>query len=236
MSPGAVPAVTAVRDVRWELATALRFFGAQGWEFGFNGHVSARVPEDPDLYWVNPFGVSIRSITPQDLVLVDGDGAVVEPRNSHRINGFTGNLTLHQQVPEAAVAIHLHTPRGFAWSALGRPLLPVTTDSALITRLQGLTARNVGVSTDPTPVELVQRGARVLLRRNHGFWTVGGSVAEAAFYLCAAERAAEANLALLGVDGIHLLDEHWERHWTLTPEVAAGHFENVLTDAEAHAR
>src|SRR5690606_21436164 len=127
------------RDVRWELAAALRAFARAGFEFGSNGHVSARAPEAPGHYWVNPFGLSISTVTPSDLVLVGPDGAVVDARPSAVINGFAGNLRLHQEVEDAAVVVHLHTPSGFAWSSLGRPLEAVTTDAALIARLQGLT-------------------------------------------------------------------------------------------------
>ena len=58
------------RDTRWELAAALRHFGRLGYEFGFNGHVSARASEASGHYWVNPFGVSISSVTPSDFVSI----------------------------------------------------------------------------------------------------------------------------------------------------------------------
>ncbi|MDT9595015.1 class II aldolase/adducin family protein [Nocardioides zeae] len=221
------------RDVRWELAAALRHLGRLGFEFGFNGHVSARAPEAPGHYWVNPFGVSVSTVTPSDLVLVDDTGTIVESRGSHAINGFAGNLALHQQVPDAAAAVHLHTPSGFVWSNLGRPLEAVTTDAALVVRLQGLTRHLFGVEGGPTNVELAAAGARVLLQQGHGFVTLGRTVGEAAFYLEAAERAAAANLALLGVEGRNLLPERLVERWTLTPEIARQHFEPAFSLAAA---
>ncbi|WOQ16119.1 class II aldolase/adducin family protein [Raineyella sp. W15-4] len=221
------------RDTRWELAAALRQLGRLGYEFGFNGHVSARATEAPGHYWVNPFGVSISTVTPADLVLVDDRGEVVDPRGGQTINGFAGNLALHQQIPEAAVAIHLHTPRGFIWSNLGRPLRAVTTDAALVVGLQGLSARIWGEESGPTNVELARAGKRVILQRGHGFVTWGGSVGEAAFYLWAAERAADANLALLGVAEPEVLSAELVTKWTLTPELARAHFEPAFTLAEA---
>jgi ribulose-5-phosphate 4-epimerase/fuculose-1-phosphate aldolase len=197
-------------SVREELAAALRTFGRLGYEFGFNGHVSARAGEG--RYWVNPFRVSISAVTTEDIVLVDSEGAVVEGR--HPINGFAGNLALHQAVEEAFAITHLHTPRGFIWSSLHRPLEAVNTDSALIVGLQGL-----GAST----VELARQGARVIQQPGHGFVTWGESVGEAAFYLQAAERAADANLTLLGVQGATTVAD--ADRWTLTPELARTHFQ-----------
>ncbi|MDL9937291.1 class II aldolase/adducin family protein [Gordonia sp. ABSL1-1] len=235
-SPSAVLSLPPVpvpvdRDVRWELTAALRHFGSLGYEFGFNGHVSARAPEAPGHYWVNPFGVSVSAVTPGDFVLVDGNGDIVDERGSYRINGFAGNLALHQNIPDAAVAVHLHTPRGFVWSNLGRPLEAVNTDAATIVGLQGLSARIWGDDTTPDNIALAAQGARVLLQRGHGFVTWGQTVAEAAFYLWSAERAADAALALLGVDHEVLGPEVVQR-WTLTPELARAHYEPVFSLAE----
>jgi ribulose-5-phosphate 4-epimerase/fuculose-1-phosphate aldolase len=221
------------RDARWELAAALRTFGRLGYEFGFNGHVSARAPEAPGHYWVNPFGVSISAVVPSDFVLVDGSGEIVDQRGSYAINGFAGNLALHQALPEANAVVHLHTPSGFIWSGLGRPLEPVNTDSALVTGLQGLSTRIWGDEDGPTNLELAQQGARVILQRGHGFVTWGESVAEAAFYLQAAERAAHANLALLHVSGLEVLGPEQVTRWTLRPDLARAHFEPSFTLQEA---
>lgn len=231
----AMPAVPVPRDrdVRWELAAALRTFGRLGYEFGFNGHVSARAPESPGHYWVNPFGVSISAVTPSDFVLVDQSGEIVAKTGSYAINGFAGNLALHQSLPDAAVAVHLHTPKAFIWSSLGRPLEAVNTDSALVVRLQGLSTRIWGDETGPSNTELAEGGARVILQQGHGLVTWGQTVGEAAFYLQAAERAAEANLALLGAADRNTLAEPLVERWTLTPELARAHFEPSFTLQEA---
>jgi hypothetical protein len=41
---------------RQRLAGALRLFGRFGYEEGVSGHITARDPELPDCFWVNPFG------------------------------------------------------------------------------------------------------------------------------------------------------------------------------------
>lgn len=230
-----LPSVPAprTRDTRWELAAALRHLGRLGYEFGFNGHVSARAPEAPGHYWVNPFGVSISTVTPADLVLVDGSGEVVAAKTSHTINGFAGNLALHQSIPEAEVAFHLHTPSGFAWSNLGVPLKAVTTDAALVVNLTGITGKLFGDAEAPSNTDLAAAGSRIILQRGHGFVTWGSSVGEAAFYLWAAERAAATNLTLANVDGVTSLPAELVERWTLTPELARAHFEPAFTLAEA---
>jgi ribulose-5-phosphate 4-epimerase/fuculose-1-phosphate aldolase len=38
------------------LAAAFRLFGKFGFDEGVAGHITARDPERPDHFWVNPFG------------------------------------------------------------------------------------------------------------------------------------------------------------------------------------
>ena len=40
------------------LAATFRLFGRFGFNEGVAGHVTARDPEHPELFWVNPFGLS----------------------------------------------------------------------------------------------------------------------------------------------------------------------------------
>ena len=51
--------------------------------------------------------------------------------------------------------------------------------------------------------------------------------------LDAAERAAAANLALVGVPDREVLPPETVERWTLRPELARAHFENAFTLVEA---
>ena len=54
-----------------ELAAAFRIFGRFGFSEGVAGHITARDPEFPDRFWVNPFGMNFRLIKVSDLICVD---------------------------------------------------------------------------------------------------------------------------------------------------------------------
>src|SRR3546814_17653348 len=60
------------------LAATFRLFGRVGFNEGVAGHVTARDPEHPELFWVNPFGLSFDLVRVSDLILVDHHGAVIE--------------------------------------------------------------------------------------------------------------------------------------------------------------
>ena len=42
------------------------------------GHITARDPERPDHFWVNPFAIDFSLIKASDLILVNHEGEVVE--------------------------------------------------------------------------------------------------------------------------------------------------------------
>src|SRR5213595_3149111 len=60
------------------LAAAFRLFAHFGYEEGVAGHITARDPERPDHFWVNPFGAPFAHIRVSDLILINHEGEVVE--------------------------------------------------------------------------------------------------------------------------------------------------------------
>ena len=61
------------------LAAAYRIFGRFRFDMGGAGHITARDPEWPDHFWVNPFGVHFTKIRVSDLMLVNHRGDIVQP-------------------------------------------------------------------------------------------------------------------------------------------------------------
>src|SRR5438270_14079880 len=52
------------------LAAAFRLFAHFGYEEGVAGHITARDPERPDHFWVNPFGEPFAHMRARDLALI----------------------------------------------------------------------------------------------------------------------------------------------------------------------
>ena len=66
------------RHRKQRLAAAFRLFGHFGFDEGVAGHITARDPEHPDHFWVNPLGMNFKQIRVKDLLLVNHEGEVVE--------------------------------------------------------------------------------------------------------------------------------------------------------------
>ncbi|MFI7099672.1 class II aldolase/adducin family protein [Streptomyces sp. NPDC050161] len=180
-----------------ELAAAFRMFGKFGFSEGVAGHITARDPENPEWFWVNPFGMSFRQIKVSDLVLVDHDGNVVEGRFPVNRAAFCIHSEVHKARPDAVAAAHAHSLHGKAFATLRRRLDPLTQDACAFFEDHGLYEDFRGVVND------VEEGRRIgealgphkaVVLANHGLLTVGRSVAEAAWWFITMERSCQAQL------------------------------------------
>ena len=117
------------RHRKERLAASFRLFSKFGFDEGVTGHITARDPEQPDHFWVNPFGVHFSQIRVSDLMLVNAKGEVVEGK--HPLNGaaFAIHSSVHHARPDVIAAAHSHSLHGKAWSSLGRLLDPITQDA-----------------------------------------------------------------------------------------------------------
>ncbi|MEV6952832.1 class II aldolase/adducin family protein [Streptomyces sp. NPDC051183] len=177
------------------LAGALRLLGRLGYEDGVAGHVTARDPEFEDCYWVNPFGRAFAGLTPDDLLLVDGEGRVV--RGGRRVNqlAFAVHAAVHRERPDVVAVVRTQAPYGRALAALGELLAPITQEACAFYEDNALLDEYVG--DGPADAARIGRAIgpyKALILRNRGLLTVGGSVDAATWWFVAAERAAQVQL------------------------------------------
>ncbi|WP_327374637.1 class II aldolase/adducin family protein [Streptomyces sp. NBC_01216] len=180
------------------LAGALRLFAGFGYEEGVSGHITARDPELSDCFWVNPFGVPFAELTASRLVLVDGDGRVVD--GGHRVNqaAFAVHAGIHRSRPDVVAVAHSHAVYGRALAALGEPIEPITQEACAFYRDQALYDAYTGVTPDAEEARRIATALgpyKAIVLRNHGLLTVGGSVDAAAWWFIAMERCARVQLA-----------------------------------------
>jgi ribulose-5-phosphate 4-epimerase/fuculose-1-phosphate aldolase len=200
--PPRFPSFDNVEDERrhrkQRLAAALRLFGQFGFDEGIAGHITARDPERTDHFWVNPLGMSFRLIRVRDLILVNHQGEVVEGNWPVNAAAFAIHSQIHAARPDVIAAAHAHSVHGKAWSALRRPLDPLTQDACAFYGDHAVFDEYNGVVLD---VEEGKRLAHALgpnkavILSNHGLLTVGQtSVDEAAWWFITMERTCQAQL------------------------------------------
>src|SRR5712692_1743608 len=178
--------------------------GKRMWEKGFlaaaDGNISARI--GPDRLLITPSGLSKGFLSPDQLLRIDLNGAVI-PSNHPATRGLkpSSEMMMHlesyKQRPDVQAVIHAHPPLAIALTVAGLPLdhdvLPEVIYSVGIIP----TAPYV---TPGTPDgqhavrELVQKHDAILLD-HHGTLTVGATVQEAYMRLERIEHSAAILLA-----------------------------------------
>ncbi len=212
-----------------KLAGALRIFGRLGFGEGVAGHITVRDPEFPDHFWVNPFGMSFRHVRVSDLILVNHDGDVVYGSKPVNRAAFVIHAAVHQARPDIVAAAHSHSVYGKAFSSLGIPLDPITQDACIfyedhtvITAQGGAVVFEVEAGRElaanfPT--------GKAAIHQNHGLFTVGESVDEAAFWFISMERSCQAQLAAMAAGTPKLIPHEMATYTrTQTAFPAAGWF------------
>jgi ribulose-5-phosphate 4-epimerase/fuculose-1-phosphate aldolase len=198
------------RHRKERLAGALRVFGRLGFSEGVAGHITARDPERTDHFWVNPFGMNFRHVRVSDLVLVGPDGEVVEGDRPVNRAAVVIHAAVHDARPDIVAAAHAHSVHGKAWSALGRPLDPVTQDACVFFEDHVVVAEGGGrVVFEKEGGEALARGLgphKAAIHRNHGHFTVGQTVDEAAWWFITMERSCQAQLLAEAAGTPHLID------------------------------
>lgn len=183
------------RKVR--LAATFRMFSRAGLDEGVAGHVTARDPEHPDSYWVNPFGMHFSMIRQSDLVRVDHEGTVVE--GDRAVNGAAVAIhcAVHAARPDVVAAAHAHGPFGKTLSALEQTIEPLTQDACAFYQDVGVHDSYSGVVLDREEGACIGAALadhKAVILRNHGMLTVGHTVDSAAWWFLTLERTAQSQL------------------------------------------
>jgi ribulose-5-phosphate 4-epimerase/fuculose-1-phosphate aldolase len=188
----------AIRQQRMQrLAATLRLFAELGYDEGAGGHITARDPERPDCFWINPFGMYFGHVKVNDLLLVDSDGRVLAGNGRINPAGFVIHSAVHAARPDVICAVHTHSVYGRAFATLGRLLDPITQDACAFYGDHALFDDYSGVVLDEREGKRLADAlgsAKAAILRNHGLLTVGGTVEEAAWWFVAMERSCQVQL------------------------------------------
>lgn len=195
-----MPISDAERQVREDLAAAYRLVAHFGMDDSIYTHISARVPGAHDQFLINPYGVLFRDVTASSLVKIDLDGRILEP-TEHDVNpaGFTIHSAVHAARHDAACVLHTHTVAGVAVSSLACGLQPCNQWSLQFhQRVVYHAFEGIALNHEERKRLVADLGptAQVMILRNHGLLTLGGSVAEAFILMHNLDRACKVQLAI----------------------------------------
>jgi L-ribulose-5-phosphate 4-epimerase len=139
------------------------------------GNVSARVPGH-DLMVIKPSGVSYDDLTPENMVVCDLDGRVVD--GEHAPSSDTeAQAYVYRHLPEVGGVVHTHSTFATAWAARGEPVPCVLTMAADEFGGEIPVGPFAVIGDDSIGRGIVEtlRDSRspAVLMQNHGVFTVG---------------------------------------------------------------
>lgn len=174
------------RALRIEHAAAFRVAHHFGWNAGINNHITARVPDRPDRFLMNPFGLGWDEITAGNLVTIDFNGKVLSHDGVKLAPaGYNFHSGILKERPHLNCVIHVHATPGVVISATKGGLQIVDQSGChLYGEVGGHDFEGFAQEEDEVPRILRDLGDKhCLLMWNHGLLSVGRTIGEAFQYM-----------------------------------------------------
>ena len=144
-----------------------------------SGNVSGRNPAS-GLVVIKPSGVRYEALLPENMVVVDVEGRVVEGSLKPSSDTFA-HVYIYRNRPDVHGVVHTHSKFATAWAAVGRPIPAVLT--AICDEFGGPipVGEYAAVGGDAIGREIIRSigESPAILMKNHGVFTVGKTAEEA---------------------------------------------------------
>jgi L-ribulose-5-phosphate 4-epimerase len=159
-----------LREEVWRLHLELPKNGLVTWT---SGNLSGRDPES-GLVVIKPSGVKYEDLSPENMVVVDLDGNVVEGTARPSSDTFA-HLYVYRHRPDVNGVVHTHSTFATAFAAVGRPIPAVLT--AICDEFGGPIPCGdyAKIGGDEIGRELIRAigDSPAILMKNHGVFTIG---------------------------------------------------------------
>ena len=210
----ALAAAPGAQAERQKLAAGFRVLAevgvVQGLYQGLYGHISARVPNAPEYFWVNPIGVPFAAMTQDDLVLLSADGAIVSGAGMHNFAAFFIHSAIHRARSDVNCVVHHHPAAACAFSALGLLLQPIDQVGCTFFEDHALHLNYSGIVAEEEQAADIVRALgdkRALILSNHGALTCSSTIEQAIIDMYELERTCDVQLRAMAAGGaLRLID------------------------------
>ena len=192
-----------IDDVKREVAIGTRLlaeFGLATHILASLGHVSMRVPNDPELFVVKGRGYAMDALAvmrPEDMVVVDMDGNLVDgPRDAWQCNEVKMHSCILRERPEVQSVCHVHPRFTIVMGLLDIKMQAMCKEGQQLTRA-GIPvfphSRLILSEEDGMGVVQTMGSSQAVMLRGHGAATAGDSVETAVMTMLQLEEQARQN-------------------------------------------
>jgi ribulose-5-phosphate 4-epimerase/fuculose-1-phosphate aldolase len=202
--------MTRREQCKRRLAEAYRILGRFGYAEGTAGHISVRDPIDPERFWAAPYGMHFSLVRVRDLVLTDVEGNLYVGSAPAHPAALPFHGVVHAFRPDVQAAVHAHTDYGRAMAAIGGRIKAISQDACAFWDDTAYLDSYGGVVLTVEEGERIGRTLahhKAMLLRNHGIFTVGGSVDEAVWWFLSLEKVCKVQLVAQAAGTLIEIDE-----------------------------
>jgi len=171
----------AHKVIKQQLIAAGKVLVAEGQDDFTRGHISFRLPDNQNLFFMKPRSIGLDEITTQNILTIDLEGKVVAG-TARRHSEVYIHSEIFKARPDVNCVIHTHPAYSIALSATGRPLKCYSQPGALFYDALGTYTDTINLIRLPAMgagvARALGRGRGVLLK-NHGVVVTGATIDEA---------------------------------------------------------
>lgn len=203
------PCSDAQWQTRVELAALFRIVAHYGMSDLANGAIAARVPDEPDHYLVHPYGMFWEEATASSFVEIDAKGKPVDP-DAPWLNDGVLNLCnwILGSRPETNYFVHGHEEEVMAVGSVEDGIMPLSQPAVYLGNITGYIEYEFEEDEDFGDHFTKTLGSnQILISRNHGYYALGTTAAEAFFRAYFLRQTCSAQIKTLSMGRpLHLMD------------------------------
>jgi ribulose-5-phosphate 4-epimerase/fuculose-1-phosphate aldolase len=191
-------------QARVDLAACYRLVAHYGMSDMMANHITLRVPDEPDAFLTNPYGMMYEEMMASCLVKIDHQSRLLlkpdfgELNYTINIPGFILHSAVHEARADVNCVIHTHTPAGMAVSSLACGLLPINQTAMRFLKIAYHDYCGVVLDMSEQASLVKDLGqSEAMILRNHGLLTCGRTIGEAFNWMHRLELACRAQLAAM---------------------------------------
>ncbi len=195
--------------LRERLVDAGRVLALEGQGDYVAGHISARLPDEPNRFLMKPAGIGLEEMRPDNIITVDIEGRRVDGTMPRHNEVFIHSEVLRAR-PDVNAVVHTHPIHAVAFSSLDKPLLAVGNDASWFVGHLPIFSETTDLIVDQPRGKAVARCLgphAALILRNHGIVTAGASIEEAVWVALKLEKACRMQLLAESAGGPKLVVE-----------------------------
>ncbi len=232
-------------DTMRQVAIANRILSDVGLAAGVTaalGHVSIRVPGDPERFVVKGRQYEVDALAvmrPEDMVVCDLEGFLVQARPGlTQCSEVKIHSCIYKTRPDVHSVVHVHPRYTVLMSTLGQTLVPMCQEGAqLVRRPLPVYPHTKTIQSDDEGMEMVEvmGNEAIILLQGHGAVTTGATAAGSVTSMMQLEEQARMNYLAYcaeGPDHTRLPDDLVDEMNNRTPLHELPHFSEVLQGRE----